>query len=316
MNLLHLKYVIEISKTKSLNKAAENLFMAQPNLSRSLKELEDSLGFELFKRTPKGMVLTEIGEEFVKNAEVVVKQFDEMEANFSAKSSKAQQFSLSLPRASYVCTAFTNFLNKIDKSKDIDFNYKETNAMRVIKNVEQDGFRLGILRYGAQHEEYFRTVLIEKGLNSREIFEFSYVLLMSKDSPLAKKDKIYMEDLTENIEILHGDPYVPTLSTKEVKKAEFSGITNKNIFIYERSSQFEILNNVKETYMWISPLTQEVLERHNLVQKKCCDYVKTYKDVLIYKKNYSFSELDDMFLSELKLSLSEVKRALNAMDEI
>ncbi|MCD7775574.1 MAG: LysR family transcriptional regulator, partial [Clostridiales bacterium] len=40
MNILHLKYAVEIEKTKSISKAAENLFMAPPNLSRAIKELE------------------------------------------------------------------------------------------------------------------------------------------------------------------------------------------------------------------------------------------------------------------------------------
>ena len=46
MNLLHLKYAVEIAKTKSISKAAENLYTAQPNLSRAIKELEESLGIK------------------------------------------------------------------------------------------------------------------------------------------------------------------------------------------------------------------------------------------------------------------------------
>ena len=52
MNLLHLKYAVEVAKTSSITKAAENLYMGQPNLSRGIKELEESLGVVLCKRTP------------------------------------------------------------------------------------------------------------------------------------------------------------------------------------------------------------------------------------------------------------------------
>ncbi len=64
MNLLHLKYAAEVSKTKSISKAAENLFMGQPNLSRAIRELEESLGIVIFERSTKGISVTEAGAEF------------------------------------------------------------------------------------------------------------------------------------------------------------------------------------------------------------------------------------------------------------
>ena len=58
MNLLHMKYAVEIAKTNSLNKAAETLYVGQSALSRAIKELESSLGVTLFERSSKGMTLT------------------------------------------------------------------------------------------------------------------------------------------------------------------------------------------------------------------------------------------------------------------
>lgn len=58
MNIAHLKYAVEVEKTASITKAAENLFMGQPNLSRGIKELEETLGVKIFKRTSKGIVPT------------------------------------------------------------------------------------------------------------------------------------------------------------------------------------------------------------------------------------------------------------------
>ena len=51
MNLTHLKYALEVEKTGSITKAAENLFMGQPNLSRVIKDLEDETGIRIFSRT-------------------------------------------------------------------------------------------------------------------------------------------------------------------------------------------------------------------------------------------------------------------------
>ena len=65
MNILHMKYAVEVAKAGSLNKASETLLIAVPNISRSIKELEADLGITIFDRTTKGMCLTHEGEEFI-----------------------------------------------------------------------------------------------------------------------------------------------------------------------------------------------------------------------------------------------------------
>ena len=76
MNMLHIKYAVEVARVGSLNKAAQNLIIAQPNLSRSIKELEGDLGIKIFDRSSKGMVLTSEGEEFISYAKEILKQID------------------------------------------------------------------------------------------------------------------------------------------------------------------------------------------------------------------------------------------------
>ena len=79
MNLLHLKYAVEIAQTSSMTKAAENLYTAQPNLSRAIRELENSLGITVFKRTSKGIYPTAKGEEFLEYAREILAQVDKVE---------------------------------------------------------------------------------------------------------------------------------------------------------------------------------------------------------------------------------------------
>ena len=55
MNILHMKYAVEVARAGSINKAAETLIIAQPNLSRAIKELESDLGITIFDRSAKGM---------------------------------------------------------------------------------------------------------------------------------------------------------------------------------------------------------------------------------------------------------------------
>ena len=80
MNLMHLKYAVEIAKNKSISRTAEKLYMGQPNLSRAIKELEDSIGITIFNRTSKGISITAEGEEFLAYARKIVEQVDEIES--------------------------------------------------------------------------------------------------------------------------------------------------------------------------------------------------------------------------------------------
>lgn len=298
MNILHMKYAVEVARAGSLNKAAENLLIAAPNVSRSIKELEADIGISIFERTAKGMGLTPEGEEFINYAKVILGQIEEVESFYKKGTSKKQRFSISVPRACYISEAFSQFSKSLSKEAAEIF-YKETNSQRTIRNMLEHDYKLGIIRYAENYDKYFKTMLEEKGLCYEMVTEFSYSLIMSTDSPLAKKETITFDDLTDLIEIAHADPYVPSMPLAKVVKEELPDNIDRRIFIFERASQFDLLSNNPETFMWVSPTPESLLKRYNLVQKKCVDNKKIYKDVLIYKNGYKLSKLDRQFITEL-----------------
>jgi len=306
MNILHLKYAVEVERTRSITKAADNLFMGQPNLSRAIKELEETLGITIFKRTSKGMTPTQQGEIFLSYAKGILKQIDEIESIYKNEKQNKLSFSISIPRASYITYAFTQLVAKLDPTKELEFNYKETNNVRAISNILQNNYNLGIIRFQSAHEDYFLNMLHEKELRYETLFEFEHLLLLSKKHPLAEKETILQEDLRDFIEIAHGDPYVPSLPVTEVRKAEFSDSVTKRIFIYERGSQFDLLGQVTSAYVWVSPAPLETLDRYGLIQRKCGDGNRKYKDVLIYKNNYKLNYVDKLFIDELNAVKKEL----------
>jgi DNA-binding transcriptional LysR family regulator len=190
-----MKYAVEVAKLGSLNKAAEALLIAQPNISRSIKELEADLGISIFNRSAKGMELTPEGEEFIGYAQSILKQIDEVEMAYKQGSPKKQKFSISVPRACYISHAFSRFSKHLEKGRRADIFYKETNALRAINNILHADYKLGIIRYAAQHDKYFSDMLSEKKLYSELVTEFNYRLVMSKHHPLAEKKQVSLEDL-------------------------------------------------------------------------------------------------------------------------
>jgi DNA-binding transcriptional LysR family regulator len=293
-----MKYALEVARLGSLNKAAESLMVAQPNISRSIKELEGDLGIKIFNRTSRGMVLTPDGEEFVDYANDILRRIDKMEQAYRDGSHKKRKFSVSVPRACYISAAFAEFSKGIGDA-DVEVYYKETNSKKKISKLLANEYKLGIIRYAESYDKYYKSMLEEKGLEAEMIAEFSYVLIMSKDSPLAKKERITYEDLSPYIEIAHADPYVPSISMSKVFREELPDNIGKRIFVFERASQFDLLSENPNTFMWVSPASQQLLDRYGLVHRVCEGNKRIYKDVLIYHKGYKMTKLDKQFISAL-----------------
>lgn len=306
MNLLHMKYAVEVAKVGSLGEASRNLLIAVPNISRSIKELEADLGITIFERTSKGMNLTPEGEEFINFAKGILSQIEQVEKFYKEGAPDKQKFSISVPRACYISEAFSEFSKTLGR-KPAEIFYKETNSQRTIHNMINHDYKLGIIRYAENYDKYFKAMLDEKGMCYELITEFSYSLIMSRNNPLANKESITFEDLRGYIEIAHADPYVPSMPVSKVVKEELPDNIERRIFIFERASQFDLLEKNPETFMWVSPVPQNLLDKYGLIQKKCEQNKKIYKDVLIYRNGYKLSALDSRFIEEV----SKAKEKMN-----
>ena len=298
MNLLYLKYAVEVAACGSINKAAEKLYLDQPNLSRTIKELEGSLGVTLFQRSARGMKPTPEGEAFLRQAKTVLHQVDALEGMFRTGEGAKLRFSLSAPRASYIAAAFSAFSRTFTEEESVEVYYKETNAMRVVKNVLEGDYKLGIVRYAECYDSNYKQMFRDKRLAFELVTEFRYQLLCSAVSDLAGKSPVTSADLADKIAVLHADPYVPALPTEEVRKEE-APESPRQVYVFERASQFELLAENPATYMWVSPVPAEWLARYGLVQKACPEGGRLYRDMLIYRKDYTLSAADRAFLSEL-----------------
>ena len=208
MNLLYLKYAVEVAACGSINKAAEKLYIGQPNLSRAIKELESSLGVTIFGRSSKGMEITPDGEIFLGYAKSILKQVDAVEGLFKSGRS-ALRFSLAAPAASYIGEAFASFVGLMKQDGEARIRYRECGETDAVRRVLQDDFRLGIIRYPAAHDRYYKSLLEDKRLDYELICEFRYLLIFSKNSPLAGKERIYTSDLRVLTMITHADPAQP-----------------------------------------------------------------------------------------------------------
>lgn len=309
MNTLVFKYAVEVEKAGSITQAAQNLYMAQPNLSKAIKDLETELGYDIFKRTSSGIRVTEKGNEFLYHAQKMLEQLEELDKISGRADDKDRCFKISIPRGSYIANGFTAFVAELPMLDDMEITINETNTLRTIDNVVNRGYNMGIIRYQKKDEEYFNAYISNNKLVQETIWEFEYVLVMSEQHPLAQKEIITCEDLMDYVKITHGDIEIPHAKLAEKALHANTEPHGRTIYVYERGSQFDLLASVPTTYMWVSPIPDSYLKRNLLVQRACEAKNNLYKDVLIYRKDYTLDEEDKLFQKKLYESKVEVSSA-------
>lgn len=302
MNTQYLLYALEVERVGSISQAAQNMYIAQPNLSKAIKDLEKELGFSLFKRTSNGVQTTEVGSEFLYHAKQIAEQLDAISRIQNRNGNEKLHYKLSIPRGSYIAEGVTAFIAELEADKGMEITLNETNSLGTISNVSDKGYNVGIIRYPVTDEAYFLTMLKNNRLQHEMIWEFEYVLVMSSKHPLAQKEEILVSDLEDYIQISHGD-----VNFHQEKNADYRDKEhNKTIYVYERGSQFDLLTNVPITYMWVSPIPKHILEKNNLVQRSCKVDNNTYRDVVIFRKDYHLEEIDRLFQKKIYESKVDV----------
>lgn len=289
MDIQQLKYVAEIAKTGSITSAARALYMGQPNLSKNIKELEQEIGITLFERTAKGVVPTSSGREFITYAQSILAQMEELESLYRPSDRHEVKIQMSVPRASYIADAFTRYIASLG-NVPLQVGYRETNSLSVINDVFTGLSSMGVVRFQTQHREYFERLIKSKHLIIQELWEYDMVVLMNKDHELASLDQVPYQLLSKYPKVVHGD-LTPVLPPEEDYVPETSDTEVKRIAVYDRGVQFDVLYTVPGSYMWVSPMPPEILERNHLVQRKCAS-ANRYCDVVVYQSHVQLGQAE------------------------
>lgn len=299
MNLLYLQYALEVARAGSINKAAENLYMGQPNLSRAIKDLESSLGITIFERSPRGMIPTPQGEELLRHAKKVVRDVEIIENLYRRGSTRAERFSVSAPGSAYISHAFAEFSKKVEQTERTELFYNEVSTERAVKNILDHDYDLGVVRLDSREREPFLRSLEENGLYYESIAELSPVLVTSESCPLARLDNVTLSALAPYVELSLADPSAVSIAAAAQRKDDLPESSEHRIFAFERASCYEILSANDRAFMWSEPLPLPLLKRYGLVQKSSRLAEKKLSDILIYRDDHVLSRLDKLFITEL-----------------
>lgn len=195
MTLQQLKYALTIADCGSMNEAAKQLFISQPSLSETMKELETEIGLDIFLRSNRGIVITPEGEEFLGYARQVTEQFGLLQSKYIDKKVK-EKFSVSTQHYTFAVKAFVETVKQIGMEQ-YEFAVHETTTISVIENVKNFKSEIGVLYENDFNEKVLNKMFKENRLEFVELFSCDTFVYLWSGHPLAKQDVITMEELDE-----------------------------------------------------------------------------------------------------------------------
>lgn len=212
MNSKQIDCVLELAKSLNFNRAAENLFLAQPSISYHVKSLEDEVGFAIFQRSFKGASLTPAGEQFcnaLRNIRAELKFAIEQGQNISGR--YKANISIGLPTRSAIY-----FLPQaIEKFEKIYAGISVTPEFIPLENYEK--FLRGSQDIVFAREEDLRHV---PAITIHKLFQSHIYLIVEAKDTLANRDKIFLDDLKGKTLMIGGgsQPELRTVQKRVIQK--------------------------------------------------------------------------------------------------
>ena len=193
MNIQQLRYVVAIANSGTFREAAEKMYVSQPSLSISVRDLEKELGFKIFRRTSSGTFLTRRGMEFYEKAQELVKGFDVFQNQYANPEDEKKEFSISSQHYDFLPPLITQFSVLYPENKD--FRIFESTTVQILDEVAQGHSELGIIYLNKQNTKGIMQRVDKLGLEVVDLIPFQTHIYLRKDHPLAKKEFLVMEDL-------------------------------------------------------------------------------------------------------------------------
>ena len=227
MKLQQLRYVVKVAECGSITEASRRLFVSQPSITASIRDLENEMGVHIFERTNKGVIVSEEGETFLGYARQVLDQADLLEGKYKGTSEQVPHFSVSCQHYSFAVNAFVDVIREFDAAR-YDFTLREEQTHEIIEDVAHMKSELGILYLSEHNREVIERMLAANELVFEGLFCAAPHVFVCADHPLADHASMTLEDLED----------YPFLSYEQ-------GSYNSFYYSEELTSTFERRKNIR-----------------------------------------------------------------------
>lgn len=304
MTLTQLNYLITIAETKSLNKAAEQLYVSQPSLTNSMKELERELGITLFNRSGRGVTLTNDGREFLLYAKQLYGQYENILEKYGKGGSYKKKFGVSTQHYSFAVKAFVDMAKEFDMSK-YEFAIRETKTAEVISDVSTMKSEIGILYLCDFNRKSMEKLLKSAGLEFYHLIECQAYVYIWKNHPLAGEKAISFEQLEGYpcLSFEQGDNSSFYFAEEILSTNEYSQVIKAN----DRATMLNLMVGLNG-YTLCSGIICEELNGSDFVAIPFADDENNKNSIMeigyITKKNTLLSKMGELYVEKLKRYLS------------
>lgn len=190
MQLRQLEYIIKIAECGSITQAAEQLFISQPSLTKSILHLEQEYGIQIFVRKPRGIELTDDGKDFVHYAKGVLTASDVLSQRFSPRQGKREsRLFVGTQQLDFV---YQMFLEVYEQNRDqrIHYNLVETDRNSVIEQVLNGSVDLGIIVRSSADDKTFLWHTEAKKLDIQILSQAAVYVCVGPKSPFYNNEFI------------------------------------------------------------------------------------------------------------------------------
>ena len=252
MTLQQIKYILGVAEAGSFNKASEKLFISQPSLTSSVHDAEYELGFQVFNRSARGVTVTERGQSFIQDAQNLYAKYEELLKKHCGIEKKT--FSVSTLYYAFARKAFVEIVKKYS-SQGYDFAFCEKKASDVIDDVAEGKSTVGILYLSDSNSAEINKSLAAHKLEFHRLTECNAFAYLHKKHPLAKKESLSLEELSEYRFI--------TFDTDDVKSFFSDDVIShygldKAITVADRATELNLIENLNG-YTFLSGIYGEDL---------------------------------------------------------
>ncbi|MDG7379699.1 LysR family transcriptional regulator [Streptococcus pneumoniae] len=195
MNIQQLRYVVAIANSGTFREAAEKMYVSQPSLSISVRDLEKELGFKIFRRTSSGTFLTRRGMEFYEKSQELVKGFDIFQNQYANPEEEKDEFSVASQHYDFLPPTITAFSERYPDYKN--FRIFESTTVQILDEVAQGPSEIGIIYLNNQNKKGIMQRVEKLGLEVIELIPFHTHIYLREGHPLAQKEELVMEDLAD-----------------------------------------------------------------------------------------------------------------------
>ena len=295
MDIKHMKYFVEVVKQGGMTKASKSLYIAQPTISKAIKDIEAEMAVPLFDRSKRNLVLTDAGKIFFNKCKEIISLYDNLPTEInSLYGLETGHINISMS-AVMSMRKFIGILGDFHQLyPNITYNLIESGGKTTENLILNDEVDIGVTTLPVDHHLFESISLNKEDLR----------VVLYREHPLAYKTKIKMEELAEENFILFNEDFY--LNDKIIENAKNAGFVPN---MASQISQWNVIENliINKLGITILPATISELLNDDVKMIQLENANTEWELGVVWKKDKRLSHATNKWIEFLKEKLTEQK---------